>query len=762
MGKLLISLIMCSLILQSSALTLSSAKNQVVDHRDHRSRAKKPIEHRTMKVPRTTSRVKRIPLASMPTGSPEFIDRTDNMTTLPQKVTGKKKKETVVILADQLDLGDHTYSWKNQTSPRNLIILANEIRVTGKTIFDMSGNTRMVSVKRSKNFTLPKHRRGEYLDWCLTWGANCGQPTALAFCKSQNFKEVESFKQKKDYGKRGKTMRTFGDNKVCKKPFCDAFEFIKCKTQSPKRPSNLTKARGGTIAILADRLICGDGKLELLAQGFKYRGKNIAPGGRIFLAYEEAPNGDKCVKGVVGGSKPGKFQRETSLKKYLEYDKQNGALVLAHWRNTLLGTITTHIIDANVGPDYGALVTLFEKFETIVKDKSKYPIIPQAEKDSWTKQVENLTKKRNELIPPLYSKPYSFNDPMPRTALGFSESSNSKIRLAPTDVLVQPRHLEGRDTLGMLQFNPDNPNQVVLHFDAELRVDPLLEQRIREKIVAEHQEYGGMFTNWTLKAKVLPLAGMVDEHVEMVAGNKLNVTLTLSTHTLAVVLLKLTSPGGIPIELEYAYREKPEIAGQITGLSLSLARQNTTPVKVKSDSLVNDYNKPVIVDYLQSGANFHLFHSPLILPPGETKVSTIPPKGSWKVPAEAISYERLDPTHVHEYFATVNDDQFLDRIVIKNLLKFDERRGGAFESVEITVQYFNEEKSEEVGVELTSSKGKGSEETFSFMHRPENKRKIIISGTAFFEGESTQTIKPVEFTSNVIRITDELLPPIAN
>ena len=192
------------------------------------------------------------------------------MTTLPQKLTGNSN--LVAILADELELGNHSYSFKNNTSPHNMILIANEIRVTGTSIFDVGGNPSVVflSSSRTKQFKLPKHPRGEFLEWCLTNGQNCGRPVALAYCQSKGFPLVKTFLKINDFGKEGKTMRTFKGNQLCTGWWCDAFKSITCQTKRRPKMKNTINAQGGTIAILARRLICDGGKLELFAVGGEF------------------------------------------------------------------------------------------------------------------------------------------------------------------------------------------------------------------------------------------------------------------------------------------------------------------------------------------------------------------------------------------------------------------------------------------------------------------------------------------------------------
>jgi hypothetical protein len=67
--------------------------------------------------------------------------------------------------------------------------------------------------------------KGVRLDWCRDWGTNCGEPAALAFCKSKGDSEVVSFKMAPDIGK----TRVISTGQVCDDPTCDGFKQITCK-----------------------------------------------------------------------------------------------------------------------------------------------------------------------------------------------------------------------------------------------------------------------------------------------------------------------------------------------------------------------------------------------------------------------------------------------------------------------------------------------------------------------------------------------------
>ena len=69
------------------------------------------------------------------------------------------------------------------------------------------------------------------LDWCLSWGADCGQPAALEFCHRRRFENVRDFAPER-VGRSART-RLFGTGQVCDGDFCTAFLQITCSARIP-------------------------------------------------------------------------------------------------------------------------------------------------------------------------------------------------------------------------------------------------------------------------------------------------------------------------------------------------------------------------------------------------------------------------------------------------------------------------------------------------------------------------------------------------
>lgn len=66
---------------------------------------------------------------------------------------------------------------------------------------------------------------GRRLDWCLTWGADCGKPAANYYCKKKGHETVVDFKLAENIGK----TRIMKTGEKCTMPECDGFKYITCE-----------------------------------------------------------------------------------------------------------------------------------------------------------------------------------------------------------------------------------------------------------------------------------------------------------------------------------------------------------------------------------------------------------------------------------------------------------------------------------------------------------------------------------------------------
>jgi hypothetical protein len=74
--------------------------------------------------------------------------------------------------------------------------------------------------------------RDNRLDWCATWGTNCGKPAADAFCNRRRFTRARVFRA--EVVGKSQVTRLIGSNQTCSgQDFCTAFAYITCEEPIP-------------------------------------------------------------------------------------------------------------------------------------------------------------------------------------------------------------------------------------------------------------------------------------------------------------------------------------------------------------------------------------------------------------------------------------------------------------------------------------------------------------------------------------------------
>jgi hypothetical protein len=80
----------------------------------------------------------------------------------------------------------------------------------------------------TKTFVDPKIGP-DRLDWCVNWGAGCGEPAATAWCKANEYDHSVDSKQAVDIGAATPT-KLIATGEVCDQAYCDGFASITCVT----------------------------------------------------------------------------------------------------------------------------------------------------------------------------------------------------------------------------------------------------------------------------------------------------------------------------------------------------------------------------------------------------------------------------------------------------------------------------------------------------------------------------------------------------
>ncbi len=74
---------------------------------------------------------------------------------------------------------------------------------------------------------------GVRIDWCLTWGTDCGKPAADRFCRDRGLSHATRF----DIARAVGPTRIIGSGQPCNDKRCDGFAFIECAARETPRIS---------------------------------------------------------------------------------------------------------------------------------------------------------------------------------------------------------------------------------------------------------------------------------------------------------------------------------------------------------------------------------------------------------------------------------------------------------------------------------------------------------------------------------------------
>jgi hypothetical protein len=75
-----------------------------------------------------------------------------------------------------------------------------------------------------QNYDNPEYE-GVALDWCRSWGEDCGLQAADTFCERKGYLRSQGFKKWEDIGQPTKLI---GSRQICDEAMCDSFKRITC------------------------------------------------------------------------------------------------------------------------------------------------------------------------------------------------------------------------------------------------------------------------------------------------------------------------------------------------------------------------------------------------------------------------------------------------------------------------------------------------------------------------------------------------------
>lgn len=581
------------------------------------------------------------------------------------------------------------------------------------------------------------------------------------------------------------------------------------------RRSSLLGRSGGHLALFAREIVCEEGGRLVFESTSRF---GDGHGGDLVLAAERYLLGDRQVTGEVfadsgcievhlSGGTPSAKQREAGMsagepgrvrlfdhlaeaaseleKDDLEHYGYGGhqpvisrfaRYALSKWVVEILPEAIADVHEAEITESRAEAVRALRRAGALI-DSSRFPVVraelaredgldAEAAYDTYHDRMRELRELTRDLEDTLWEDTVSVEMPggIPRELRVFTEGGNLEARLAPTGALIQPKEVDGRRVAGVMTFDPENPNEMDLVLRVELTVDPLLEARAARKLEERGEDYGGVFSNWELSPRPIEAQGVLDSEIDMFSSKRgARIRLTLDPDLSTLVLADLSDRAGLPLKLDWRYAEDQDQEGTLD-VAVSLLRRVDPEIELDREGRVaNTGDTELTVGYVQlADDRFEPFSDGVTVPPGETvelPVSDAVDLREARVPAEAVEYTGTDPYRFGQEFQVVNGEGVVETISVANRLGHDPRRGGGLKYVEIDLEYRNGGEGTSVGpYRLAPVGADGDQVQVSFVKTGPGTREVEVSGTAYYEGGSRQTLDPATFDTLSIKITEEMLP----
>jgi len=697
------------------------------------------------------------------TSDPALVRTVDNWITTgsvaPTSIQikpGAKEKAVTVILASEIELGDRVYETKGRrNSPRNVILVADTIRITGPVTFDLSGYD--LDASSTIGHTLKDRSGGDLI--LLARNFVC-EPNGKLIFRSSGGRGHDAVTV---HDHRTSTQRRTAAPKVTAIPRTAVVPKAVVRdhrtTPQENAPSPSTGGGlGGNLVIAAERFVYGSGLHE--ADAFRDLGciEGLTQGGAGTVA------GRSGTVRLFDNMKDAAAELQQDRRAYgIPAASHSANYAISKWVTTLLDDAVTGIRVAGLTTGRIEAARRLRQ-ATSLADWEKYPVLPE-DRPAFEEHLIDLDRLKDQYQTALWTSSRSLANPsgVPLQVDLFTDGRELRTRVAPTLSLVRSRVLGGRKVIGLLEFDPERPDIVRMEFEVELTVDPWLEGLLVAELASEGDEYAGIFSNWILTGREISELGIRESSVTA-SGETVRVSLTVDAARASLIMANLASSGGLPLTFDWQYRNDLNLTGVWRGPGLSLQRRTDPAVELDGAGMAtNTSDVDLTIEYVRVGDDFHPLN--LTLHPGET--AAVLPTGAdptqATIPAAAVAYSGVDPFRFESDFHIINGEELVEQITVTNRLGLDPARGGALEYVEVNLTYIvdSDDTSYEVPAgpyRLSSRETTGSEITVSFLKPQRALRRILVSGTAYYENDSLQTLTTTTFSDLTIKITDAMLP----
>lgn len=354
---------------------------------------------------------------------------------------------------------------------------------------------------------------------------------------------------------------------------------------------------------------------------------------------------------------------------------------------------------------------------------------------------------------------------VPRSVSIFATGDSLDNVIEPNLGLVIPQIASSTDTLGLLSKDPLNDNQLVLHLSAELTSDALLSSLVSNAVGSMGEKFAGVSHNWDIDLARVP-DGAIDAQAT-VAGNVLNLALTLDRRTAGIVIYQLESTTGLPLTFRWSYRSEQGVdSGKFT-VSLSLQKAKLAkPLEISGNSIHNPGLRPIVISYVKTSAGRFVKLTPalVILPSGYSTIDNI--AGAFTVPESAVMLYPESIADLGNAFTIVDEGEILETIEVKNLIpahgpKIDQSL--LHVDLEVSFEVVSSDGSKVTirgqAVKLSPAEAEGSLARQSVIKPKGGKLYVLVQGSAFYENARLD-IAQQRFDTSAVAITESMLPNI--
>jgi hypothetical protein len=444
-------------------------------------------------------------------------------------------------------------------------------------------------------------------------------------------------------------------------------------------------------------------------------------------------------------------------------------LAISEWSLASVEHFRGAILDADTAGDDVALVRAFEAYATFMPPAQVHPRV----RGAYDAVRFELNKYRSEALPPAVARSIKVAPPgtVAQDVYVFTESSPFRQTLAPTHMLAAGVERDGRTVLGVLEYDPSKPEELSLEVELELVLDPWLAALAAAQLSSEGGKSEGVFSGWTLTAKPIEEVGVKESRVTILpGGQRMRARLVLDGQRSASVFWKLFSSAGIPLDYEWEYRSDKSqavTAGKLSGPALSLARQTSHTLRIQDGKVRNVGRAPAIIEYIGlNKTQFEALPRAVQIGPGQAVAITdlgVSATGATLWIPEPAVVTAFDPLDLQRAFYVVNGQQFIEHVMLTNLLPaHDAASGGALQYAELFVALGSRRPDDASGTRagpyrLSAAHTAGSEIRLPFLRPGKGAETLTVWGTAHYENGGCQTIVTTTFDSWIVKVTPSML-----